>query len=567
MSACPPSSSSWSSRDWSWRCRPARARARELQAGCVAGADVQGRHRQVSRPATGTPGVTLYDQYDNPGAFSTNSQNYEAAFNAYDDEAADDFVIPGGLGWNIDTVEVGGEYFNGPGPATSVSVNFYTNDAANLPGTLLQSRPNMAFTNGPSFSIPLSPVVSLGSGTYWVSVQANQTYNTTGQWGWRDRTVTSNAGSAWRNPSGGFQPPLCTSWGRRGRPPCNIDLRFTRPGLQAPGHDGSAATSASATTAASASTTAAAGSDLQRRRRSRSPTRAPATPYPSNCVVSGLTRDDHRRQPLDQRLSHTYTDDVDIMLARPDAGDERNRDVGRRRRERTSSAATSCSTTRPPTSCRTRPRSRSGSWRPANYAAGATTASRPRPRPSRRTSTCPPSTALAAERDLDALGASTTPALDMGIDHQLVACDHDDGAATAATTATAASATATATTATTAATAATAAAAATAASAAASATSGSLPRAAGDRAQARHTRGSGSAGPTAPSAASAAFAPGDRCAAASSGRARGPAPSGVAASRSTCWSAGANRLDKRTSGGPPPSRSPRCRSCHVSASL
>ena len=55
------------------------------------------------------------------------------------------------------------------------------------------------------------------------------------------------------------------------------------------------------------------------------------------------------------------------------------------------------------------------------------------------------------------------------------------------------------------------------------------------------TRGSGSAGPTAPSAASAAFAPGDRCAAASSGRARGPAPSGAAASRSTCWSAGRAR--------------------------
>jgi hypothetical protein len=137
----------------------------------------------MARPKAAAPRITLYDQYDNSGQFSSNSQNYEALFNQYDDELADDFVVPSGLDWNIDTVEVGGEYFNGPGPATSVNVNFYSNVAGNLPGTLLQSRPNMAFTSGPSFSIPLSPVVSLGPGTYWVSVQANQNYNTTGPMG------------------------------------------------------------------------------------------------------------------------------------------------------------------------------------------------------------------------------------------------------------------------------------------------------------------------------------------------------------------------------------------------
>src|SRR5829696_332375 len=105
-----------------------------------------------------TSNVTLYDQYDNAGSFSTNSQNYEAAFNQFDDELADDFTVPAGIGWNIDTVEVGGEYFNGPGPATSVNVNFYANDAGNLPGTLLESRPNQAFTGGPNFSVGLSPV-------------------------------------------------------------------------------------------------------------------------------------------------------------------------------------------------------------------------------------------------------------------------------------------------------------------------------------------------------------------------------------------------------------------------
>jgi hypothetical protein len=60
-------------------------------------------------PPLPPPPDTLYDQYDNPGIISSSSQNYEASNNSYDDELADDFVIPGGIGWNIQTVDVSGE--------------------------------------------------------------------------------------------------------------------------------------------------------------------------------------------------------------------------------------------------------------------------------------------------------------------------------------------------------------------------------------------------------------------------------------------------------------------------
>ena len=103
---------------------------------------------------------------------SSSSQNFEASNNSYDDELADDFVVPGGIGWNIEAVEVSGEYFNGPGPASSVNVNFYSNGGNNRPGSLLEARPNQAFTNGPNFSIPLATgglartghVLGLGAG-------------------------------------------------------------------------------------------------------------------------------------------------------------------------------------------------------------------------------------------------------------------------------------------------------------------------------------------------------------------------------------------------------------------
>src|SRR6266508_1629276 len=167
--------------------------------------------------------IVLYDQYDNAGAIATSSQNYESAFNLYDDEAADDFVVTDGSGWLVNQVEVEGQYFNGPGPATSVNVRFFA-DASGLPGTLIAERLNANFTVGPEdgdFVIPLDQAVPLGPGTYWLSVQANENFTISGQWGWTDRTVSAHMGAAWRNPPGGYAT-ACTNWGRRPTT-CGID--------------------------------------------------------------------------------------------------------------------------------------------------------------------------------------------------------------------------------------------------------------------------------------------------------------------------------------------------------
>ena len=187
-------------------------------------------------------------------------------------------------------------------------MNFYENGAGNLPGNLVQSRPNLAFTNGPSFSIPITPVVGLVPGAYWVSVQANQTYNTTGQWGWRDRTVTSNNGAAWRNPSGGFQPPLCTSWGRRATT-CNIDPASPDQVYRLLGTTGPPPTAASTATAATG--------HLLHGRGDRDPRLGEWRPVPVELRVSGLTGTITDVNLSINGYSHTCTDDVDVMLAHP----------------------------------------------------------------------------------------------------------------------------------------------------------------------------------------------------------------------------------------------------------
>ncbi|MEK6304146.1 MAG: HYR domain-containing protein [Acidobacteriota bacterium] len=178
----------------------------------IAWSGVIGKAKSPSLPQG--PFAVLYSQIDNPAPSATSSQNFEAANNAFDNEVADDFVVPAGVNWTIDQVFVDGLYFNGPGPATSVNVVFYS-DTATLPGAVVATRNNqvIADTAG-NFTITLSPTVVLSPGTYWVSVQANQNFTPFGQWGWTDRTTTSNSGSAWRNPGGGFGT-VCTGFGRK----------------------------------------------------------------------------------------------------------------------------------------------------------------------------------------------------------------------------------------------------------------------------------------------------------------------------------------------------------------
>ena len=162
----------------------------------------------------GTPGV-LYDQTDNASMAGTSSQDFEAAFDAFDDQTADDFVVPAGQTYVVNQVNVGGQYFNGTGPAPLVNIFFYPNSGT-LPGaTALCTYSGIPITSGAAtgaFNVILPSSCVLAAGTYWVSVQARMDFNVGGQWAWTDRTVESNSGAAWRNPGGGFGCKAGADW-------------------------------------------------------------------------------------------------------------------------------------------------------------------------------------------------------------------------------------------------------------------------------------------------------------------------------------------------------------------
>ena len=160
--------------------------------------------------AKGPAGI-LYDQLNNPGTSSTSSQDFDAANAAFDDFAADDFVVPGGQTWNITEVDAQGGY--SAGSALSFNVFFYQ-DTGGVPATnpfyaaIGQSYVN----NSGVFLITLTLPAVLTSGTYWVSVQARMDLDN-GQWFWTDRTVQANSPAVWQNPGGGFG--VCPTWALR----------------------------------------------------------------------------------------------------------------------------------------------------------------------------------------------------------------------------------------------------------------------------------------------------------------------------------------------------------------
>jgi hypothetical protein len=154
-------------------------------------------------------GVVLYDQYDNNSGIATLSATF-TDFPGSSSDLADDFVVPSGETWNVDSIDADGVYFNGPGPATDWNVFVYT-DSGGLPGTQIFSATNIPIVQvGTTFTANLTPAAVLSEGTYWIEIQANMTFGTQGEWGWSDRTIQSNNPAAWQNPGGDFG--VCPTW-------------------------------------------------------------------------------------------------------------------------------------------------------------------------------------------------------------------------------------------------------------------------------------------------------------------------------------------------------------------
>lgn len=185
-------------------------------AGPVRSSAAVGVMGQAQKALSQAPLVVLYDQNDNDAGNAYTSQNFEASNDPFDNQAADDFVVPAGVAWGVQELLITGAYYNGTGPAPTVRVTFYR-DAGGKPGKVRADFPAaVPVDNGTgSFAIKLPKRVALKPGAYWVSVQANMDFASGGQWGWQARSVQSNNPAQWQNPGDGFGTG-CTSYSAMG---------------------------------------------------------------------------------------------------------------------------------------------------------------------------------------------------------------------------------------------------------------------------------------------------------------------------------------------------------------
>jgi hypothetical protein len=153
---------------------------------------------------------TLVDQTGDPGTGIT-AQDFESAYDAYDAQGADDFVVPAGETWTIDYVAVIGSW-SVSGPANAVNIEFYA-DGGGMPGASVCSYPGAAPIDvyDANFAVNLPTDCVLTEGTYYVSVQGQVDYATGGQWFWYLNGSANGTAWFWQNPGNGFGTG-CTSW-------------------------------------------------------------------------------------------------------------------------------------------------------------------------------------------------------------------------------------------------------------------------------------------------------------------------------------------------------------------
>lgn len=104
-------------------------------------------------------------------------------------QGADDFFVPGGKTWTIDSIWVNGS-FSVAFPTDSLVVAIYAN-TADKPGALLHRRALSGISSGGDVRRGLETPVTLTEGTYWFSVYG--VYNTIQNifWLWQAGTATS----------------------------------------------------------------------------------------------------------------------------------------------------------------------------------------------------------------------------------------------------------------------------------------------------------------------------------------------------------------------------------------
>ena len=165
--------------------------------------------------ASSASGAILWDQLTTavPTGVSLSSQQFEAAYAAYNNISIDDFTL--GANSTITSVDFSFLYFNGPGPVANWRVEIFSSPAAAvaagpaLVGDVFDSGflpGGQPATGAPAFlSLPVN--IPLAAGSYWIGIQGVMDFAAGGQIALQNQNPITGAEGFFANPGGGFVVP------------------------------------------------------------------------------------------------------------------------------------------------------------------------------------------------------------------------------------------------------------------------------------------------------------------------------------------------------------------------
>lgn len=155
---------------------------------------VSGTTVNNSEPTMSSTNAVLYEQMGTTSGFGSASQQFPDFSNNVI-ESADEFTVPAGPNWKIDSIDCAGTWSNA-GPMVTMRVNIYADsgNAGIRPGARVFADSNIipitALNNAnPTFKLNTSAI--LPAGKYWISCMVVMNFGggTPGQWFWSTRTT------------------------------------------------------------------------------------------------------------------------------------------------------------------------------------------------------------------------------------------------------------------------------------------------------------------------------------------------------------------------------------------
>ena len=158
--------------------------------------------------------VQLFDQTQNAETNGLVAQDFETLFNGNDCRIADDFDVPTGDTWYIDSLKIYGFYNVSNPDSAGMNITIYENNNGAIGSSVYTNvfQVNLDQDGDGAIMAVWNTPLQLTAGSYWLAASARKNYiSDQGVWYWYLESSGYGEEAKWENPGGSWNAG-CTSW-------------------------------------------------------------------------------------------------------------------------------------------------------------------------------------------------------------------------------------------------------------------------------------------------------------------------------------------------------------------